>query len=682
MSKIFIIYEGEELAVENEKRQWQSKSQAMPRIPRTKGERGYLTSLIKLLNEVEKQTDVNNYISFSGSKSKQKLESYYIRLRPMKFLYQKTVNGNWEINEKINYNANDDNYNKKVATLLNDNIKYISEMLNFIQEPKNINEILDNANNEYFLTWKENSQIYDRLHWFMDLGMVDHIKYEKKYVVNRLGLEFLKKNPPVKKEEINKYKYDVTDEEVSIIVPEWILDFDNYDIEFDNIGYIPGGIKNATQTIVDVLEISRNYTTYSNIKEYLKENFDIASSSINGFITMLTKYDLLIRKNDITYKTSLLGEQLIDSDDKNLLLSFIFGLKTKFFFEMLIELMKKSMTMKELASLGVTKYKVSTDNAELYRKRISILKNAKLIIEDVKKTYTLTKRGRLFAEKIIKLFEVEDNIEESDKHDLSEQHNVYNLLQDLRLASVDSSNYKNFETLLNEFFKKLGFDTQLLAKPGTTDIILTAKTVPNYVYSVNVDAKTNRDGIITNNLIDFETLKEHKNKHNVDYVVVIGKEFEKGRLVDRAKNNKVTLFELDFLEELMSNHQKYPLQSIEYLPLFKQFGIASIDVLKDYYEIMKRRKELFKSIIKTLINNSDDEYSKGILSMDNIYFSIKDNEIFKDKVLEKKELESMLALLSNPLIDCVGSINNGKYYAKGSLEDAILKFGFYYNTDL
>ncbi|WP_083195508.1 hypothetical protein [Staphylococcus carnosus] len=486
----------------------------------------------------------------------------------------------------------------------------------------------------------------------------------------------------MKKEEINKYKYDVTDEEVSIIVPEWILDFDNYDIEFDNIGYIPGGIKNATQTIVDVLEISRNYTTYSNIKEYLKENFDIASSSINGFITMLTKYDLLIRKNDITYKTSLLGEQLIDSDDKNLLLSFIFGLKTKFFFEMLIELMKKSMIMKELASLGVTKYKVSTDNAELYRKRISILKNAKLIIEDVKKTYTLTKRGRLFAEKIIKLFEVEDNIEESDKHDLSEQHNVYNLLQDLRLASVDSSNYKNFETLLNEFFKKLGFDTQLLAKPGTTDIILTAKTVPNYVYSVNVDAKTNRDGIITNNLIDFETLKEHKNKHNVDYVVVIGKEFEKGRLVDRAKNNKVTLFELDFLEELMSNHQKYPLQSIEYLPLFKQFGIASIDVLKDYYEIMKRRKELFKSIIKTLINNSDDEYSKGILSMDNIYFSIKDNEIFKDKVLEKKELESMLALLSNPLIDCVGSINNGKYYAKGSLEDAILKFGFYYNTDL
>ena len=29
------------------------------------------------------------------------------------------------------------------------------------------------------MTWKDNNQVYDRLHWFMDLGMVEHIGYEK-----------------------------------------------------------------------------------------------------------------------------------------------------------------------------------------------------------------------------------------------------------------------------------------------------------------------------------------------------------------------------------------------------------------------------------------------------------------------------------------------------------------------
>ena len=50
----------------------------------------------------------------------------------------------------------------------------------------------------------------------------------------------------------------------------------------------------------------------------------------------------------------------------------------------------------------------------------------------------------------------------------------------------------------------------MLAQSGTTDILLTARTVPDYTYKVAIEAKTNKEGIITENLVNFDALKEHK----------------------------------------------------------------------------------------------------------------------------------------------------------------------------
>lgn len=107
-----------------------------------------------------------------------------------------------------------------------------------------------------------------------------------------------------------------------------------------------------------------------------------------------------------------------------------------------------------------------------------------------------------------------------------------------------------------------------------------------------------------------------------------------------------------------------------------------LSVLTSEYVEQDRRRNLFQSIVKVLIENSNDTYSKGLLSKDNIYFLIKSNEIFNERALAEDELINMLNLLSNPLIGCVGiDKSSKKYYAKGSIDDAALKFSIYNNTN-
>ena len=49
--------------------------------------------------------------------------------------------------------------------------------------------------------------------------------------------------------------------------------------------------------------------------------------------------------------------------------------------------------------------------------------------------------------------------------------------------------------------------------------------------------------------------------------MVVGKSFVGSRLIKRAKSNGIALIDVDVLETLLKNHQKYPLQAIEYLPV-------------------------------------------------------------------------------------------------------------------
>lgn len=669
-----------------EVRQWQSKAKSVPRIPRSKTEGGYVDSLKLILNAVEQDKEKEFIIEFEGRKSPRSLDEHCINLRPLGMVYQQEKFRKWLMSEEIIAISNGGFKSEDIASYLNSKVKYFSEMLNFLKKPRGINEILKNAQNIYKLNWKDNNQIYERLYWLRDLNLVGHIKHEKKYQIKNEGIEFLTKNPPIDVNEIEKFVYDMTEEETTLEIPAWLdqmykFNWSKNEKRNNSIGYIPGGLKNAFNIINETLDMARDIIDFESINNFIKTNLNSSVSSVGHFLSTLSKARLLERKGEKIYRVTDIGEKLIDSNNPNLYLILILHSNFKFVLEILKAINEKELTIKELASIGKTQYGMDSENVDQVRKRVQLLKNAKLVLDDSKKTFSLTNRGKLLLDIVI---EYDNQASELTITTLQEEPDndvgsLYNLLTDLRLASTDSANPNKFEKLLNEVFVELGFTSELLAKSGTTDILLTAPTAPKFTYTVAVDAKTNREGKITDNHIDFETLKEHKIKHSADYVVVIGKSFFGKRVVKRALANKIVLINIDVLEELVKKHYEFPLQAVEYLPLFQQSGEVDLTVLNDSYSLMSRRKMLFKLIIEALIENSTDKYTGGIITTDNIYFIIKGNEIFSDIPLEKEELVNMLNLLSNPLIDCVGETKDG-YYAKGSIKDAALKFGFYYGV--
>lgn len=668
----------------NEIDKWNNKFNALPRLPRSQSKFGYVDTVKEIFHKICSKEAQEMIINIKGSNTKHSLKHYLEILLRYQFIKIDNEN-NYYITESL-ANFEKEDFRENLAKFLQSNVKYISELLWFIQESKTTKEILQYANDSYNMSWKQKGQIHERLAWLDDLGLINSMSYKNLYVINKEGKRFLEQYPPMQSINIFEYVQDTTENEKSIELAEWINDL-NWDANFidkkDGLGYIPGGRSKATELILSILSFTSNAKNTESINEYINNKFKCKESSVNSFLTFLTNLKIIDRIGEKVYETSEFGIQLLNSELPDLYLLFFINKEYKYIFEILFVLEEAPQEPKELAARGVTEFNMNTERLERIRERLAHLKNAKLILNDKGKKLTLSKRGKLLLSVLKTKISIDNstNKEEVNSSLNNNNNNSYqNLLKEVRLASTNSSKPHDFEKLLEKTFMELGFKTKLLAQAGTTDILLTARTVPDYTYKVAIEAKTNKDGKITENLVNFDALKEHKKKHDADFIVIIGKQFNE-RLKRFAENNKVLLLDLDNLELLVKSHQIYPLQAIEYKKLFNQVGEVDISILDSTYNRMHKCKVLFKSIIQTLIKNSNDEFTKGILTIREIYMLIKNEDEFKETVLTIEEVDNMLNLLSNPLIGCVGKEKNG-YYAKGSLVDAQLKFGFYYSASI
>lgn len=661
---------------------WNIKFNALPRLPRSQSKFGYVDTVKAVFNKIYSKERQEEIINIEGSNTKHPLKHYIEILFRYKFLKIDNENNYYVTESLANFEKEDFRYN--LAKFLQANVKYISELLWFIQEPKTTKEILKYANDSYNMSWKQKGQIHERLAWLDDLGLINSMSYKNLYVINQEGKKFIEQHPPGQTINIFEYVQDTTENEKIIKLPKWINDL-NWNIDYidrkDGLGYIPGGRSKATESILSILSFTSNAKDTESLNHYINNKFKCKKSSVNNFLTFLTHLKIIDRIGEKVYKTSEYGIQLLNSELPDLYLLFFINKEYKYIFEILFVLEEEPQEPKELAARGVSEFNMNSESLDRIRERLIHLKNAKLILNDKGKKLALSKRGKILLSVLKSKMNIDSSTNKAEIDLLLNNNKSYqNLLKEVRLASTNSTKPHDFEKLLEKTFMELGFKTKLLAQSGTTDILLTARTVPDYTYKVAVEAKTNKDGKITENLVNFDALKEHKKKHDADFIVIVGKHFS-GRLKRFAENNKVLLLDLDNLELLVKRHQIYPLQAIEYKKLFNQVGEVDVRILDSTYDRMRRYNVLFKSIIQTLIENSDDEFTKGILTIREIYMLIKNKDEFKEKGLIKEEVDNMLNLLSNPLIGCVGKEKNG-YYAKGSLVDAQLKFGFYYSASI
>lgn len=558
------------------------------------------------------------------------------------------------------------------------NVKFFAEMIHFLKKARTSKELYDIAINNYKLAWKTKSDINSRLVWLREFELVDYNDYSLTYMLNQKGIDFEKSIKYIKSEEL----WFGEDRTLQIEDVE-ITDFgkttmDSVKDELENrkesIGYIPGNISEFVNTISEYVQLLYNCIDIKEVYDFSEKTFNISKSSAGAFLSTLSNMGFVEHKSRYLIKAS---ERALEWCERNSPIDLMCCMHSKFlfFFEILQELNEKSLTNKELASIAKVWYGFANENIDEIRKRIKMLITYDLIMEDSVNTYTITKKGKILLQKIpIQKRVIDENDGGMEKNIGLKEKSIEEILNELRNSARDSSNPSRFEKSLRGVFELLGFESIWLGGAGKTDVLLKTHTTHKFSYTIAVDAKSTASGSVTENLIDFDTINEHKKKHSADYNVIVGASFQGERLVDRAKEHGVLLLDVNKLESIIKDNMRIPLSFDSYKKLFEQTGIANINILNKDREKIKKQGLLMQAIMDCLIEESDDEFTEGILTERDIYRSLRNIEEFKS--VNPSEIQLMLEFLASPLIGCVSHSKEG-YYAIESLNNISKKFKFY-----
>lgn len=653
-------------------RLWDEKVFSMPNIPR--GDDGLLFVLREILTKVRNHDNLHDLLAFRGSSSKITLDEACVRLRPMRLVSK--INSGWELTaESVKWlDSNDELY---LAAILCANIRFVAELLYYLDTPRKSPELKEIAIREYGMGWKTLSDVNSRLVWLRQLGLVDYQEFSMLYSITEKGRAFLQNVQIVEPNQVI-HQIDDTDKEEILHISTWVKEYCTIDQQQlatrrQTIGYIPGIISDCANTISEYLNLIQAGTTYEGIRNYAAENYNISASSVRSFMTTLTNMGFVKRQTDTLYViTNAAKNWLASSSDLELICCI--HRNFLYIFEMLQELNGNVLDYKELHAVAKVSYGMDKANIEEIRKRISILKNAKLVRNASIDKFTITNRGRLLLHE----FQIQNRklVEASHETPVISQVDQYDsLFAELRVAAKDSMNPDRFEHALKSAFELLGFKTTQFGGAGRTDILIQTPGSSKVSYSVAVDAKSTASGSVSTGMVDFDSLKEHRKKHHANYSLIVGCAFQNESLIKRAIEHNVVLLDVDSLETLIKNHLKVPIKLSSYKQIFEKAGIADITLVAGNRQEIVCYGQLMHAVMNCLIEESDDPITEGFLFERDIYRSLR-NSTELDEPPTIDAITSMLQFLSSPLIGCVEKTKDG-YYATGSLADASRKFAFY-----
>lgn len=649
-------------------REWLIRVLAAPRIPR--GNQGYVESLRIILNHVNNEVHKEELITIPGSNSINNLDSLCVRLRPLGIVKQKSINGNWILSEESEkwLNNHDDLF---VASMINGNMKFFAEFIDFCRVEKDIQEIKDYAREKYDIDWQGKSQLLDRAQWLKDLGFLKFLDFKNKYISTEKGIEFINIVTPhkiIEQQIVNIEAKEIKkiDKEVYKIIPTTQEQLQERKV---SVGYIPGSSNQSANIIFESLDFINQAKDLKVINKYYGESYGIKVTSTRSFLHHLTNLGLIEKVSLHEYELTVNGQIL--RRDKNIMdLLAIYHSKFKFIMELLNELLLDKKSRKELYELANTSYGITANIRPNVSHRLNLLEQTGLIYL-YKNKFEVNENVELLLkdfvlEKSAVLTTVET--EEGTKENIHSE-----LIYELKESSRDSMNPTRFEQAIKVLFSRMGFEAESIGGSGNTDVLLKSPGALQHSYTVCVDAKSAYSGPVTDGHVDFDTLKEHKNKHKADYVVIIGNNFNaSSRLVRRAKEHSIGLIDVNSFIELYTNHLNVPLSFDKYIKIFNQSGIINIDLLQNDSEQMIRTAKLMRVIVESLSENSTE-----ILTPRDLYWIINSKKIDGNKYTEE-EIKSMLQFLSSPLISSIGYRKEG-YYAVGSKQDVKQKFQFYMN---
>lgn len=230
------------------------------------------------------------------------------------------------------------------------------------------------------------------------------------------------------------------------------------------------------------------------------------------------------------------------------------------------------------------------------------------------------------------------------------------IIQNLKDTQNKSDAPTEYEIVLTDAFRFLGFQAKTIGGKGDTDVLLTAN-IGKESYKVDVDGKTSKNEKISDAQINWLSLKDHKEKNNSNFVVVAGPGFAGGNLEKRAKEYDVSLLTTEELIKILVAHSKYPFTLLELKDLFAEAGYLTEQVADLLSQNLVRRSflEKFKTIIEEIekLQNARLGYFT--------FESLAGREKIQELEIEIEDIANIIQLLRIPFINAISEIDKNKF---------------------
>lgn len=573
-----------------------------------------------------------------------------------------------------------------LVVALHHGVQFIGEMLALLNAPMMTSDLLRCSNERYRMGWKSTGQVGFRAAWLRSARFVEldqRLLYRTDagtafldLVVVEPALDDRPVGSSAPKEDaglLGGAGHRLAEHQSSGVAHERWEDrasgvqpmTGGYDRFFDSLRWLAESVRDIPPHRAEII---------ARVARGLKVSQKSAASKV-GF---LQKVEFLQVEAEVWILADLLKSWLLDEDPIPLVVQL--HRRIKFIGEML-EALSKPMKIEELRQLACEQYLMNWQTNTQIDNRRGWLQSAGLVGFDTSERLLYrTDAGSAF----LQLVAVEpplktdsgvpqdhvasavgnDQLGEAPRastttvaagRDVQRREPAAVLANRIIDASTDSDNPMRFESVVRDAFQFLGFETELLGGSGQTDVLVNAPLGLGASYRVAIDVKTAGSGRLTDQQVDWITLKEHRSQHSVDYFMLIGPNPAGGRLFNRAKEQVVAVLSASALADLCRMHAVRPLGLADYRRLFESGGGVDLAAVESRSDQAGSRAALAKLLLDTI--REDAERFGRVTARDLYRALVRDQSAF---ITTEAEIHALLESLASPLVGAIqGDPDNG-----------------------
>lgn len=553
-----------------------------------------------------------------------------------------------------------------LAKVFHRHIRYIGELLvHLLDGGMTVQQITDRANLDFRVGWEGLDPVRRRIRWLSLLGLVE----EGGDLTHRLtgaGVEAAPLFGAVSPE----YLWASTNEansELAVATPlirEMVDELESDPVAQEArkhvLAYIPAAFG---QTPIESLRILTSAAvpeiTQATFDQTCSELFGVKASSASSALTTMRTLGLYESSGRGRFTATAAAREWLESGNDVDLIRIVHA-HLRFVGEVLLHV-DELRRAPQLHRFAVTEYGLEAANPSSTAKVIQLLRTAGLIAETGYAQYESTALGRALLaelplaptksdrEKQTLLREIE-SVSDGDTTDLDA------LADELRAAALDSQSPTRFEKAIAKAFTFLGLEAHHIGGPGNTDVIVELGVGSVSAGRGMVDAKSSASGTIGEKLINFQALKEHRNKHSATVAAVVGPAFQDGRLREWAVNEDVALVTVEQLVTALRRQLVTPLSPDELANMFVPEGGWS--ELERTWSSYDRRNQLLSLVVNCFLRETqeDDPVLGSSLDLVSIYRALRDQITPKP---DTAELQTILDFLASPFVKVITPVKSG-----------------------